>query len=207
MLRLTSPIPPSVNHYIGVRAVIKSGKPLALLYETKEAKRYKQEFKSYIAEEVSSQNFIGDLSGTQHYYCDCIFYFDRIDKDPNNYFKCLLDAITETQLIWADDNVVCERVNRIYYDSKNPRIEISIYPVDYIGIFDNAHELKTFMSSCEKCLRIKNNCSVLRKAIEGRVQDEIQCGICSKFKGDKNGTIQGHEFIEKAIDTKSSISG
>lgn len=120
---------------------------------------------------------------TQHWYIDCVFYFDRIDKDCNNYFKLLLDSITDTQSIWIDDNVTCERVNAIYYDAKNPRIEMTIYPVDYIGIFNNQEQLDEFESNCIHCKRYKERkCSIFRKAIEGRIQEEIVDLHCSQKK-------------------------
>ena len=181
-LRLTSPIPCSVNHYLGTRAIIKNGKPMAMVYETGDAKKYKKEFCEYIKEQVKIQNWIMSDNKTQHIYCDCVFYFDRTDKDCNNYFKLLLDSITESECVWIDDNVVCERVNRIYYDSLNPRIELTIYPVEYIGIFNNMDELNCFENKCKTCHRYKRNCSILKKAKEGRIQEEICCLECKKYK-------------------------
>lgn len=181
-LKLVSPIPASVNHYLGTRVIIKNGKPMAMIYETKEAKEYKKWFSEYIKSEIISQKWENKLDPAQHYYCDCVFYFDRIDKDCNNYFKLLLDSITESQAVWVDDNVVCERVNRIYYDSKNPHIEIEIYPVEYIGIFDSCNDMNKFESKCATCKRYKRNCSILKKAKEGRIQEEINDNfVCSKF--------------------------
>lgn len=181
VLRLTSPIPLSVNHYLGTRAILKNGKPMAMVYETGEAKKYKKDFIKYIHEQIKEQNWGLSVNPSQHFYCDCVFYFDRIDKDCNNYFKLLLDSITESELVWIDDNVVCERVNRIYYDSSNPRIELEIYPVDYIGIFDNQEQLEHFEDKCKMCKRYKRNCSILNKAKEGRIQEEI-CGLeCYKY--------------------------
>lgn len=186
VLYLTSPIPVSVNHYLATRIINKNGKPMAIVYETNEAKAYKKWFASYIKEEIQKQNWNIELNSAQHFYCDCVFYFDRIDKDCNNYFKLLLDAITETQMIWVDDNVVCERVNRIYYDSENPRIELNIYPVEYIGIFDNKNELEQFENNCQTCKRYKRNCSILKKSKEGRIQNEVTVDVwdgicCSKY--------------------------
>jgi crossover junction endodeoxyribonuclease RusA len=159
---------------------------MAIVYETKEAEKYKKEFKKYIEEQVKIQNWKSSTDKTQHYYCDCIFYFDRIDKDCNNYFKCSLDAITESQLVWTDDNIVCERVNRIYYDSKNPRIEMNIHPVDYVGIFDYYDNFKDFEDRCKGCIRYSRNCSIFRKAKEGRVQEEISGYYdCCKYKEKK----------------------
>jgi crossover junction endodeoxyribonuclease RusA len=180
-LKLTSPLPPSVNHYLSYRAIIKNGKPMAMAYKTQEATKYQKDFSKYVIEEVKKQNYSLKPNKTQHFYIDAIFYFDRIDKDPNNYWKCMLDAITDTGLIWLDDNVTCERVNRICYDTKNPRIELEIYPVSYIGVFNNTTQLDEFISNCIGCSRYKRNCSILQKAKEGRIQDEIQDLSCSKF--------------------------
>lgn len=159
------------------------GKAQVSMYETAEAKRYKKDFANYIVEQIEIQNWDIEPNKTQHFYIDCVFYFDRVDKDPNNYFKLILDAITDTQLIWLDDNVTCERVHRIYYDSKNPRIEITIKPVDYVGIFDNIDHLNEFEEKCKKCTRYSRNCSLLKNAKIGKIQEEIsvEC-ICSKYK-------------------------
>lgn len=174
-------MPPSVNHYTSVRTIMKNGKPMAIVYETKEAKEYKKKFKKIVQDEVKKQNWNHEVNNTQHFYVDAIFYFDRIDKDCSNYEKCLDDTITETQLIWEDDNVVLFRPQRIYYDSNNPRIELEIYPCDYIGVFDNASQLEEFESNCIGCKRYKRNCSLLKKAIEGKIQTEIHDNKCDKF--------------------------
>lgn len=181
ILKLTSPIPPSVNHYIAYRTIVKNGKPMAMSYKTSEATKYQKLFTKYVISEVKKQNYTLTPNKTQHFYIDAVFYFDRIDKDPNNYWKCLLDAITDTELIWVDDNVTCERVNRIYYDTENPRIELEIYPVDYIGVFNSASQLEEFRNRCIGCTRYKRNCSLLVKAIEGRIQSEIHDNLCDKY--------------------------
>lgn len=182
VLYLTSPMPPSVNHYLGWRAIMKNGYPIVVSYETAEAKKYKQEFKKIISEQVKKQNWNLEVNSTQHFFVDAVFYFDRIDKDSSNYDKCLLDSITETCLIWKDDNVALFRPQRIYYDSENPRIELTIYPVEYVGIFDTKEQLDIFENKCETCLRYKRNCSILKKAKEGRIQKDIEDFWCSKYK-------------------------
>lgn len=182
-MKLVSPIPCSVNHYMKPRPFLAHGKAMVTMYETADAKAYKKQFSKYIKNEIEKQKFIVVPNKTQHWYIDCVFYFDRIDKDCNNYFKLLLDAITDTKLIWLDDNVTCERVNAIYYDSKNPHIDLAIYPVDYIGIFNNQGQLEKFESNCVHCKRYKEGkCSILRSAVEGRIQDEIVDGVCLKKK-------------------------
>ena len=186
VLKLTSPIPPSVNHYTSVRAIMKNHKPLAIVYETKEAKEYKKKFKEIIEEQIKLQNWDVEVNNTQHFNVDAVFYFERIDQDCANYEKCLDDTITETQKIWKDDNVALFKPQRIYYDPVNPRIELTIYPVDYIGIFDNREQLNEFQAICDSCKRYKRNCSILKKAIKGRIQPEIEDKKCKCYKMGRN---------------------
>ena len=95
----------------------------------------------------------------------------------------MFDSISESGCVWIDDTQACENVKAIYYDSKNPRIELTIYQTDYIGIFDNRAQLEEFESNCIQCNRYRDGkCSLLVKSKEGRIQDEIQDNICSKFK-------------------------
>lgn len=185
MLKLTITEFISVNHYLAYRTVMKNGKPMAISYKTKEAIDFQKKFDKHIREQIELQNWNLPVDPAQHFYVDAVFYFPRLDMDANNYFKCSLDQITETGLIWADDNVVCERVQRIYYDAENPRIELTIYPVEYIGIFDNSEQLEEFEDRCVTCMKYKRNCSILRKAKEGRVQKEIQHLVCEKYKEQK----------------------
>lgn len=185
VLRLTITDFVSVNHYLAYRAIIKNGKPMAMSYKTKEANDFQTKFEKHIVEQVAIQGWETNLNPFQHYYVDTYFYFPRTDMDANNYYKCSFDSITATGLVWADDNVACERVQRILYDSSNPRIELLIYPVDYIGIFDNQYQLDEFEDKCKTCQRYKRNCSILKKAKEGRIQEEI-CNLeCSKYKETK----------------------
>ena len=180
-LHITSPIPPSVNHYMGYRAIMRGGKPLAVPYKTADAKSFQKEFADIVADAVQTQGWESTNDIKQHFYVDALFYFPRKRMDCNNYWKVLLDTITDTKLIWEDDNVVCERAQGIYYDSKNPRIELTIKPVDYIGVFDNASQLEQFESNCIGCSRYARNCKILRQAKEGKIQDEICNGSCAKF--------------------------
>lgn len=199
-LHLTVDIPPSVNHYLGYRGIIRGGKPLAVSYVTPETNKYKTQFREYLTKEVERQHWALKPNKTQHFYVDTVFYFDRIDRDGNNYFKVLLDAITETGLIWLDDNVALERVKRIYYDAKNPRMELIIKPVEYIGIFDSASQLDIFISRCIGCTRFKRNCSILRNAKAGKIQDDISNFICSKFKSSSKS--QKKHYLQETKDSE-----
>ena len=101
----------------------------------------------------------------------------------------MLDAITDSQLVWLDDNVTCERVQRIYYDTENPRVELDIFPVNYIGIFDNVSHLNQFENKCVGCKRYERNCSLLQKAKEGKIQKDIINLNCKKFSPKQQNNI------------------
>jgi len=184
-LNLTSPMPESVNHYLGWRSVFnpKTKKYMCMSYETADTKAYKKKFSEYVKQQVKLQEWDIPVNKTQHFYVDSIVYFPRIDMDSNNYWKLILDTITDTKTIWEDDNVVCERCLAIRYDSKNPRIELRIYKTDYIGIFDNRAQLDEFETNCIHCSRYKEGkCSIYKKSVEGRIQEEITLNVCGKYK-------------------------
>ena len=185
-LKLTSPIPPSVNHYLAYRAIMKGGKPLAMSYKTADAVKYQCAFADYVKEEVAKQCWVMSKDPAQHYYMDCDFYFPRTDMDCNNYFKCMADAITNTRAVWIDDRQLCERVQSIHYDKDNPRIELTITPVDYIGVFKDASQLDEFESNCISCNRYSRNCSLLKAAKFGYIQPEIVDGRCMKYRRRSN---------------------
>ncbi len=187
-LLLTSPMCPSVNHYLGTRIIKVRGRDMVSVYEKPEAKQYKKYFGKYIQKEAKAQGWVMNTDENQYYYCDCVFYFDRKHKDTNNYFKLLLDAITESKCVWLDDTLVCERVQRVYIDSENPRIELKIHPVDFKGIFDTEERLNIFESKCKTCKRYSRNCSILAKVKESRITPEVQDEQCEKYSEKKANT-------------------
>lgn len=192
-LKLTSAIPPSVNHYLGYRAIPKKKKDksgkwknvhIVVPYLTKEAKEFKKYFAEYAKKQVEEQQW--DIRQTEniHHYVDCVYYFPRTDMDEQNYPKVMSDTLNG--IAYIDDSKVLFRTDRIYYEKNNPRVELTIYPVEYRGIFDSQRELKSFESKCQTCTRYKRNCSILRKAKIGWIQDEINNNfICSKYKENK----------------------
>ena len=75
-LKLVSPIPPSVNHYLAYRAVIKHGKPLAMSYKTPEAVKYRKEFAEYVASKLT---FGSNMRGSGQYREQiCKVYIKRV---------------------------------------------------------------------------------------------------------------------------------
>nr|DAY85603.1 MAG TPA: Endodeoxyribonuclease RusA [Caudoviricetes sp.] len=181
-LYLVSPIPVSVNEYLKPHMIHK-GRGMVVMYETAAAKAYKAAFIPYIQEEAKKQNFQKIENTSQHCYVDVGIYFPRKRMDANNHWKIMLDAITESKAVWMDDSQVCERVKFIRYDSKNPRIELHIHPVDYIGIFDTQKEFDTFSSRCKSCNRyLDGRCSILVESCEGRIKEDVVNRECQKYK-------------------------
>ena len=174
----------SVNHYMGYRAVKKGKFYTVMAYKPKETEAFEQKFGDYVKQEIINQNWIMPQKG-KFIIMDTTFYFPRTDMDAQNYFKSICDIMTNVD-VYEDDNIVCEKVNRIYYDSKNPRIEIVLYEADSVGIFDSSEEYYTFKAICNNCKRFKKTCSIHNKAIESRIQDEVNLvdnkWTCSEFK-------------------------
>ena len=169
-----------MNHYLGQRAILRNGKPLSVAYCTKEAASYKKRFTDYVKSEASRQGWeMPDKF--RHIYVDAVFYFPMTDMDSNNYWKCMLDAITDSGRVWIDDNIVCERTQAIFYDTTNPHVELVIHPTDYTGIFEDVSHLEWFEAKCVGCTRYARNCSLLNKAKAGRIQAEIKDGECTKY--------------------------
>ena len=154
---------------------------MVIPFTKKEATDFKKEFQKHAKEQVLLQKWEIELTRDKHHYVDCVFYFPRIDMDENNYFKVLLDALNG--IAYIDDKKVLTRTNYVFYDSVNPRIEITIHPVEYVGIFPNEYLLNEFKNKCESCSRFKRNCSILSKSIEGRILPEVDINFtCSKYK-------------------------
>lgn len=181
-LKLVTPICPSNNHYLDYKVMNRGSKNIVFPYPTNETKEFKKNFITYIQNEVKKQGWVKDESGLQHYYVNWNVYFPRVDMDAANYDKVIADSITESKVVWVDDNVVCNHINHIYYDNKNPHFELEIYPVDYIGIFDNEAQLCKFEDKCKTCNRYSRNCSLLKNAKLGKIQDDIEDLSCKKYK-------------------------
>lgn len=192
-LHITAPIPPSINNdYMKPRAIMKNGKPMAMMYEMAGAKKYKKEIAKMVIQEIKKQEFQVDLD--KYVVVEWTFYFPKTNMDSNNYYKCFIDAITDTnESIWIDDNKSLMRDRNIFYDSKNPRVEVDIYYLDKVGIFEDQQELDVFVknncSQCKKGNKIgqKGGCSIYKKALENRVQEEIDMNskVCTAIKAKK----------------------
>ena len=176
-LKLTLSLPKSVNFIYGRN---KFGST----YLKKEGKDYKAKAVKYIIEETNSQNWTR-LKTEEYCYLDTIVFMNKKGRDSDNLFKLIQDSITNSETVWEDDTFALSRTNRVYIDSQSPRVELLITPTSTIGIFDTVEEYKEFKDNCDSCRRFKKTCSIHNKAIENRIQEEVQLidskWICNKF--------------------------
>jgi hypothetical protein len=105
---------------------------------------------------------------------------------PDNLKKLTQDSITEAGCVWIDDTYCLPRTQRVLIDADNPRLEVVLSVAEYIGIFDNENCFNEFINTyCKQCKRYSNNCSILNKALEGRIQKDVEGFKCLKFNGVK----------------------
>lgn len=165
-------LPPSVNNYLRPSARIVNGRPMVHMYETSEAKDFKKRFRAYLERLAKKQGWDYNITAQGHWYLDCYFIQARTNQDNNNYYKILCDSLKD--IIVKDDNNLLVRTQRVLYDAKNPRFVAILKPVHYEGVFESKSEYNDFIeSNCIGCSRFNRNCSILKKAKEGRLQEEI----------------------------------
>lgn len=189
IIEYISPICPSNNHYNDYRVVYKgkgrNKKPMVMAYPSAEYVKYKREFIPYLKQLIKDYewNIVEDF---KHYYLDLIIYFPKTSHDPTNYFKTLQDVATG--LLWFDDKIVLGRVNRVYYtynEECEPRIECKLYPVDYIGIWNDKEEYEQFIDNCKSCRNYKDGeCKRLKDFIDYKITKDfdIESRKCLGFK-------------------------
>jgi len=116
---LLSQFLPSVNH-------MYYGKTRRL---TTKAQKWFADSRTICIEEMHKQGWLKDKKSVW-FYVDMDFYFsDRRVRDSHNTLKILMDAL---QGIFFNNDYYCmTRINKVLYDSDNPRVVIKIYPVDY----------------------------------------------------------------------------
>lgn len=165
-LKLIIPLPQSVNHIYGRN---KFGST----YLKKEGKDYKKTVGEYIKKEVVSQKW-DKLKEGEYCYLDEIVYMNAKGRDADNLKKLTQDTITETMCVWYDDTYCLPRTNRIYINSENPRIELTLTPTNTVGVFDCKKDCDEFENNCIQCKRYKRNCSILKAMKENRIIKDIE---------------------------------
>ncbi|WP_311078052.1 RusA family crossover junction endodeoxyribonuclease [Paenibacillus polymyxa] len=186
-LNLTLPLPVSINDlYINqyvwdarIRKRVPTGKRIL----SKEGEKVKKQIIVAASNQIKNQEWDYEFTKVHYLYMDTQIYFNRKGRDDNNIYKLNNDALEK--IVYDNDSRVLTRTQRILYDKKNPRVELTFTPVEYIGIFDNEKSYIEFLENCKTCSRYKRNCSILKAATEGYVQDEIDEGNCFKYKQTK----------------------
>lgn len=182
-LDLVSPMPPSVNMYLGKRVAGYGKSAYVQVYETAKAKTYKREFKKIIREALKTQKWVVPPED-KYIIAEMTFYMANKSQDTHNFDKCLVDCFQEEGIIINDSKVLVVPME-VYIDSKNPRIEVSMYISEKCGVFKDENKVKIFQNeNCKKCSRSKRNCSIFNKALDNKIQEEIdhiklKCSKCN----------------------------
>lgn len=186
-LKLILPLPVSINKlYINqytFNPKTKTRSPSGKRILSADGQKVKKQIQEEALDQLKNQIWDYEYTKDHYIYMDAVIYFNRQGRDDNNIYKLNNDALEK--IVYDNDSRVLTRTQRILYDSENPRVELTFTPVDYIGIFNNQNELNIFESKCKECKRYKNNCSILKAAKEGRIQEEIQGLVCQKFSVNK----------------------
>lgn len=183
-MKLTLPLPVSINKlYINqssynpkTRSRVPTGKRIM----SSEGKKVKNNIIKAAKEQMKNQQWDYELTKERYLYLDTYIYMNRLGRDDNNIYKLLNDSLEK--IVYDNDSRILTRTQKILIDTENPRVEVSLRPVEYIGIFDDEEKLHKFESNCMSCKRYARNCSILKKAKEGRIQEEINNELgCSKY--------------------------
>lgn len=192
-LQLVLPVPTSINAlYINqftydpsIRRRVPTGGRIL----SKDGEKCKKEIQSQATKQLKEQEWDYDWTADKNsfLYQDAVIYFSRRGRDDNNVYKLLNDSLEK--IIYENDSRVLVRTQKILYDSKNPRIELTLTPVDYVGIFKNQDEADAFELKCSGCSRYREGrCSILVDSLAGTIREEIQSldvVSCEKYKNKK----------------------
>lgn len=173
--QFTCPLPPSVNEYLGKRVAYNpiTKKPFVQVYETAKAKAYKKHM-LILLERVKKEYTWQKTGELTYVICTVDVYLNQKRKDSDNLFKCLLDSLTQSEMIY-DDSMVIPRVGKVFIDSENPRLEVELRESDKKGIFPNyQYQLAFEKENCEKCTRFSRNCSIRKEALQNKLRPEIK---------------------------------
>lgn len=118
-LKLIIPaIPPSANHYNGMRPVVpRHGKPFIQVYPTEEAKAW--------WDMVAAINQGRQIRGPALELRYIVFLPNRRRRDTDNFSKCLCDALTRCGAI-EDDSLITDTHSHKRIDPANPRTVIIV---------------------------------------------------------------------------------
>jgi Holliday junction resolvase RusA-like endonuclease len=188
-LQLNLEIPTSLNQlYINEHKYnpkTKRYEPTNTRILSEKGQASKRRLQKYAKKQMVGQDWDYDYTLNNYIYMDVVIYFNKKGRDDNNIYKLLCDSLEK--ICYDNDSRVLIRTQRIYIDKDNPRIEVTLLPVEFVGIFDNQVQFEVFEDNCKFCSYYRSgSCSVLKGALENRIQEEIDKNlICHKFKKKK----------------------
>lgn len=136
--------------------------------------------------QMQGQDWDYDWTKEGYLYLDTVIYFQKRGTDDNNIYKLLCDALEK--IVYDNDSRVLVRTQRIMYSTHNPRVEVRLSPVQFVGIFDNLDSLGAFEDKCKMCSRYrKGSCSILKDSTIGteRTEVNLETLICQEYKTKK----------------------
>lgn len=192
-LKLTLPVPTSINAlYINQFAYnprTRKREMTGARILSKEGTKRKEEIAFHATQQLAEQEWDYEWTKENFLYQDAIIYFDRRGRDDNNIYKLLNDTLEG--VVYDNDSRVLVRTQKVLYDTKNPRVEITLTPVKYVGIFENQEEADKFELRCSSesgkgCSRYLNGrCNILVDSKSGQVREEVGSlddPYCTEFK-------------------------
>lgn len=201
-LKLVLPLPTSINKlYINEynwkynpKTRKKERMPTGRRILSPEGRKVKARIQGEARVQLEQQLDNWDYEWTKENFCyqDALIVFTRRGSDDNNVYKLLNDSLEN--IVYDNDSRVLVRTQHIVYDPKNPRIELTLTPVDFVGIFKDKHSYDEFEARCEfggekGCSRYRNGrCSILKDSMSGTVREEIgdlNNPVCKEFKAKK----------------------
>lgn len=192
-LNVTVPLPTSINKlYINqyqYNPISKRREPTGKRILSTEGRKVKAKIMGDARVQLEQQEWDYDWTKENYLYQDAVIYFTRRGSDDNNVYKLLNDSLEG--ILYDNDSRVLVRTQRIVYDASNPRIELTLTPVEFIGIFENKDALELFESNCQSCSKYrKGGCSILKDSVKGTVRSEdigtIYMPSCNKYKKKNN---------------------
>lgn len=172
-LHIISPIPPSVNNYLHYKVQrTPTGRLFVQSYKSEESVIYERQFVKIAKKSINEQGWQKPEKLT-YIIVDCTFFFPKHGMDTNNHWKLPLDVLKAAEA-YVDDSKVLEGAKRLYIDADNPRMELTIYPAEFVGIFENQDQFESFKeNNCTNCKKNPNRCAVITKSLENRLTGSI----------------------------------
>lgn len=187
-VELTLPVPTSINalymNQFAYNPKTRKREMTGAKILSKQGEKRKAEIADAAKEQLQGQEWNYEWTKENYVYQDAVIHFARRGSDDNNIYKLLNDTLEG--IVYDNDSRVLVRTQRIVYDSTNPRVEVTITPVDFVGIFEYETNAKEFELNCQGCTRYKSGrCSILQDSLRGTVREEIGSIYepeCSSYK-------------------------